>query len=340
MPLLSMPALARLTASLPGLLLSLAVAGAGLVLERLEFQLLGFRPIEGLVLAIVVGTVLRSGGRLPPAFAPGIRVSAHFLLECAIVSLGASVSLAAIGQAGPRLVGGIAVVVLASIGVSFAIGRMLGLSPKLAFLIAFGNSICGNSAIAASAPVVEASAEDVAASIAFTAVLGIAAVLLMPVIGLAIQLSQVQYGVFAGLTVYAVPQVLAATAPMGAVSLQTGTLVKLVRVLMLGPLLFVVGLARGLGGRHVSIAHVLPWFILGFAVMAALRAADLFSPAALSVLASTSSLFTTMAMAGLGLTVDVRSLRQAGGRVILAAAVSLVALCIISMAMIRLLGIM
>ena len=340
MPLLSMPALARLTASLPGLLLSLAVAGAGLILERLEFRLLGFRPIEGLVLAIVVGTVLRSSVRLPPAFTPGIRVSAHFLLECAIVSLGASVSLAAIGQAGPRLVGGIAVVVLASIGVSFAIGRMLGLSPKLAFLIAFGNSICGNSAIAASAPVVEASAEDVAASIAFTAVLGIAAVLLMPIIGLAIHLSQVQYGVFAGLTVYAVPQVLAATAPMGAVSLQTGTLVKLVRVLMLGPLLFIVGLARGLGGRHVSIAHVLPWFILGFAVMAALRAADLFSPAALSVLASTSSLFTTMAMAGLGLTVDVRSLRQAGGRVILAAAVSLVALCIISMAMIRLLGIL
>lgn len=340
MPLLSMPALARLTASLPGLLLSLAVAGAGLILERLEFRLLGFRPIEGLVLAIVVGTVLRSSVRLPPAFTPGIRVSAHFLLECAIVSLGASVSLAAIGQAGPRLVGGIAIVVLASIGVSFAIGRMLGLSPKLAFLIAFGNSICGNSAIAASAPVVEASAEDVAASIAFTAVLGIAAVLLMPIIGLAIHLSQVQYGVFAGLTVYAVPQVLAATAPMGAVSLQTGTLVKLVRVLMLGPLLFIVGLARGLGGRHVSIAHVLPWFILGFAVMAALRAADLFSPAALSVLASTSSLFTTMAMAGLGLTVDVRSLRQAGGRVILAAAVSLVALCIISMAMIRLLGIL
>ncbi len=340
MPLLSMPALARLTASLPGLLLSLAVAGAGLILERLEFRLLGFRPIEGLVLAIVVGTVLRSSVRLPPAFTPGIRVSAHFLLECAIVSLGASVSLAAIGQAGPRLVGGIAVVVLASIGVSFAISRMLGLSPKLAFLIAFGNSICGNSAIAASAPVVEASAEDVAASIAFTAVLGIAAVLLMPIIGLAIHLSQVQYGVFAGLTVYAVPQVLAATAPMGAVSLQTGTLVKLVRVLMLGPLLFIVGLARGLGGRHVSIAHVLPWFILGFAVMAALRAADLFSPAALSVLASTSSLFTTMAMAGLGLTVDVRSLRQAGGRVILAAAVSLVALCIISMAMIRLLGIL
>lgn len=335
-----MPPLARLTSPLPGLLLSLAVAGAGLLLERLELQFLGFRPIEGLVLAIIVGTVVRSSVRLPPAFAPGIRIAAHFLLECAIVTLGASIGLAAIGQAGPRLVGGIAVVVLASIAVSFAIGRMLGLSPKLAFLIAFGNSICGNSAIAASAPVVEASAEDVAASIAFTAVLGIAAVLLMPVIGLAIQLSQVQYGVFAGLTVYAVPQVLAATAPMGAVSLQTGTLVKLVRVLMLGPLLFVIGLARGLGGRHVSIAHVLPWFILGFAIMAALRAADVFSSAALSALASTSSLFTTMAMAGLGLTVDVRSLRQAGGRVILAAAVSLAALCIISMAMIRLLGIL
>ncbi|MBW8283730.1 MAG: putative sulfate exporter family transporter, partial [Rhizobium sp.] len=140
----------RLISYLPGLALSIAVAVAGLLLERAELAVSGARPIEGLVLAIVIGTALRSGFRLSPAFTPGITFSAHFLLECAIVALGASVSFAAVREAGPQLVAGIAVVVLLSIVTSFAIGRLFGLSPKLAFLIAFGNSICGNSAIAAS----------------------------------------------------------------------------------------------------------------------------------------------------------------------------------------------
>ncbi len=329
----------RLISYLPGLALSIAVAVAGLLLERGELAVSGGRPIEGLVLAIVIGTALRSGFRLSPAFTPGITLSAHFLLECAIVALGASVSFTAIRAAGPQLVAGIAVVVLLSIATSFSIGRMIGLSPRLAFLIAFGNSICGNSAIAASAPVIGASAEEVAASIAFTAVLGVIAVLTMPLMSIVIHLSAVQYGVFAGLTVYAVPQVLAATAPIGAISLQTGTLVKLIRVLMLGPLLFIVGLARGLGGRRLSLAHVLPWFIAGFAIMALLRSADVLAPTTLALLTSTSSLLTTVAMAGLGLSVDVRSLRQAGGRVVMAALASLLALCCFSMAMITLIGI-
>jgi uncharacterized membrane protein YadS len=108
---------------------------------------------------------------------------------------------------------------------------------------------------------------------------------------------------------------------------------------MLGPLLFIVGLARGLGGRRLSLAQVVPWFIVGFAVMAVLRSADLLGPAALMPLTSTSSLLTTVAMAGLGLSVDVRSLRQAGGRVVMAALASLLALCCFSMAMITLIGI-
>ncbi|GEO85129.1 UPF0324 membrane protein [Ciceribacter naphthalenivorans] len=324
---------------LPGLALSVTVATAALLVEKAELAVFDTRPIESLVFAILLGTALRSGFRLSPAFTPGINLSAHFLLECAIVALGASISFTAIREAGPQLVAGIGVVVLLSIATSFSLGRLLGLKPKLAFLIAFGNSICGNSAIAASAPVIGASAEDVAASIAFTAVLGVVAVLTMPLMSIAAHLSAVQYGVFAGLTVYAVPQVLAATAPIGLVSLQTGTLVKLTRVLMLGPLLFIVGIARGLGGRRVSITHVLPWFIVGFAIMAALRSADLITPAPLALLSATSSLLTTVAMAGLGLSVDVRSLRQAGGRVVLAALASLLALGCLSMTMITLIGV-
>ncbi len=105
----------------------------------------------------------------------------------------------------------------------------------MAVLVACGNSICGNSAIAAVAPVIGADGEDVAASIAFTAVLGVVVVLSLPLACPLLHLSGLQYGALAGLTVYAVPQVLAAAAPLGAVAVQIGTLVKLVRVLMLGP---------------------------------------------------------------------------------------------------------
>ena len=111
----------------------------------------------------------------------------------------------------------------------------------MAILIACGNSICGNSAIAAVAPVIGAHSDDVAASISFTAVLGVIVVLTLPLLVPVLQLSLTQYGVLAGLTVYAVPQVLAATLPIGALSNQVGTVVKLVRVLMLGPV--VLGLS-------------------------------------------------------------------------------------------------
>ena len=128
---------------------------------------------------------------------------------------------------------------------------MLGLSTRLSILIACGNSICGNSAIAAVAPVIGADGDEIASSISFTAILGVMMVLGLPLLIPLLQLSATQYGILAGLTVYAVPQVLAATVPAGLVSTQIGTLVKLMRVLMLGPV--VVGLSllapRLHGGR-------------------------------------------------------------------------------------------
>jgi uncharacterized membrane protein YadS len=120
----------------------------------------------------------------------------------------------------------------------------------MAVLVACGNAICGNSAIAAVAPIIGATAREVAAAIAFTAVLGVAVVLALPLLVPALGLSATQYGVLAGLSVYAVPQVLAATAPLGSLSMQAGTLVKLLRVLMLGPLVLLLCFGVGRSERH------------------------------------------------------------------------------------------
>ena len=134
------------------------------------------------MLAILIGTAVRSALRPDDRFSLGIRFSAKTLLEIAVVLLGASVSARAVMAAGPMLLAGIVGVVVVAITASYGIGRALGLEHKLATLVACGNSICGNSAIVAAAPVIGATAGDVAASIAFTAVLGVVVVLLLPLL--------------------------------------------------------------------------------------------------------------------------------------------------------------
>jgi uncharacterized integral membrane protein (TIGR00698 family) len=250
--------------------------------------------------------------------------------------------------AGPSLLAGIAAVVALAIAASYGIGRALGLSRRMAMLVACGNSICGNSAIAAVAPVIGANGRDIAAAIAFTAVLGVLVVLALPLLVPAIGLTATQYGVLAGLTVYAVPQVLAATAPIGALSVQLGTLVKLVRVLMLGPVIMALSLWTGrheaaanttAGTRRPPLARLVPWFILGFLALATLRSLGLVPQAALGPLTVVANLLTVVSMAALGLGVDLRVLRRVGGRVTAAVTLSLLALIVISLGLIRWLGI-
>jgi uncharacterized integral membrane protein (TIGR00698 family) len=247
-------------------------------------------------------------------------------------------------------------VVALAIGCSYGIGRLLGLPHRMATLIACGNSICGNSAIAAVAPIIGADGEDVAASIAFTAVLGVVVVLTLPLTVPLLHLSGLQYGALAGLTVYAVPQVLAATAPVGAVAVQLGTLVKLVRVLMLGPVVLGLSLLtrrlrdeadeaapqvtageRPAPGR-LALHKLVPWFIVGFIVLAGLRSAGLIPSASLAPIASVANLLTVISMAALGLGTDLRVVARAGGRVTAAVTASLLVLGAISLGLIRLLG--
>ncbi|MBE7246230.1 MAG: putative sulfate exporter family transporter, partial [Actinomycetospora chiangmaiensis] len=205
--------------------------------------------------------------------------------------------------------------------------------------------------------VIDADGEDVASSIAFTAVLGVLVVLGLPLLVPLLGLSPMQYGVLAGLTVYAVPQVLAATAPVAALSVQVGTLVKLVRVLMLGPVVLALSLwiSRLRSKTGVTVPHptagerpasgrmplhrLVPWFILAFLALAGLRSAGLVPEAALHPMATTANALTIVSMAALGLGVDVRSVAKAGPRVTLAVVASLAALTAVSLGLIRMLGI-
>jgi len=259
------------------------------------------------------------------------------------------VSVATVLALGPILLVGIASVVAIALGSSFIICRLLGLPLRMAILVACGNSICGNSAIAAVAPVIGADGDDIAASISFTAVLGVVVVLTLPLLVPVLQLSLTQYGVLAGLTVYAVPQVLAATLPIGALSNQVGTVIKLVRVLMLGPVVLGLSLlARDLrtdprldraNRRRPDVRELVPWFIAGFLVVLIVRSLGLIPQSVLPTVTHVAAILTTVSMAALGLGVDVRVVARSGVRVTLAVTASLIILGLISYGLIRLAGV-
>jgi uncharacterized integral membrane protein (TIGR00698 family) len=345
----SMKSLAYLTRLLPGVLLCLAITIAAVLLQALETRSAGQPYLEALVLALLIGVVVRTAWKPKPNFAHGINFSAKLVLEFAIVLLGASVSAATILALGPLLILGIAGTVAIALAASYAIARALGLPLRLAILIACGNSICGNSAIAAVAPVIGADSDDIASSISFTAVLGVIVVLTLPLLVPILKLSLTQYGVLAGLTVYAVPQVLAATLPIGALSNQVGTVIKLVRVLMLGPLVLAMSLyARGLrigteragaNARGPALLEMVPWFIIGFLVMLLMRSSGLIPAFVLPAVTRIAALLTTIAMAALGLGVDVRIVAKTGLRVTAAVTASLIVLGAISYALIKLAGV-
>jgi len=348
--------MARIRQVVPGLALCVLVTLAGWELQLLEQRLFGKAWLESLVLAILVGTAVRTLWPMGERWRPGMEFSAKTLLEIAVMLLGASLSADAIIAIGPPLIAGIAAVVVLALALSYAIGRALRLPQRMAILVACGNSICGNSAIAAAAPVIGASSEDVAASIAFTAVLGVVVVVLLPLLAVPLGLDKVQFGILAGLTVYAVPQVLAATAPLGGLSVQIGTVVKLVRVLMLGPVILVLSLGAAkwreaadepwphltAGDRpapgKVPLHHLLPWFIVGFLVLAGLRSAGLIPGWLLGPIAMGANLLTIVAMAALGLGVEVRAVATSGPRVIAAVVASLLFLAGTALVLIRVLG--
>ncbi len=349
--------IAALADNSPGVALCASLTAIALAIQSAEEVLFGRSWLEALVIAILLGTAVRTMWTPGQRWANGIAFCAKTLLELAVVLLGATVSASMVFEAGLPLLAGIAGVVTASLIVSYGLGRSFGLPHRMAVLIACGNSICGNSAIAAVAPIIGADGEDVATSIAFTAVLGVAVVLGLPILAVAWQMNPHNFGVLAGLTVYAVPQVLAATAPISSVSAQIGTLVKLVRVLMLGPIVFVLSILevknretpaaaapavtageRPKSGRP-ALHQLVPWFIVGFLGLVVMRSVGLIPTRILAPISLVANGLTIISMAALGLGVDIRAVAKAGPRVIAVVTLSLVALGGLAMTLIGILRI-
>lgn len=338
------PSLRPAAGFLAGLLASAGIAILAFAGERLEAVFVGRAWVEGLVLALLLGAAIRLFWSPSAQTQRGVDFSAKTLLEIAIVLLGAAFSGRALAEAGLGLMAGVVLLVILALGIGYLIGRWLGLSRRTATLIACGNAICGNSAIAAVAPVIGAKGEEVSVSIGFSAAASLFVVLLLPVLAGLLHLSDAGGGALAGLSVYAVSQVLAAAAPMGDQAVELGTLVKLVRILMLGPaciaLAVIVVRARGRSeARRLPPPWKLaPWFILGFLGMAGLRSLGLIPEALLEPLDAATTALSLAAMAALGLNTDLRAVARSGPRAAAAVALSLAALIALASGLVLALG--
>lgn len=307
----------------PGILLAVAVTVVALIIARIEEEMFGHAILEPLVLALILGLALRALWAPPSILEPGIRFAGKQLLEFAIVVLGLTLDLGDIVDAGAEILISVLLLVSMTLIVGVVIGRAMGLGTRLAVLVAVGNAICGNSAIAAVAPAIRARKEEVASAIALTAVLGVGVVLALPLLVPLANLTDERYGVIAGLSVYAVPQVLAATFTVSPQAGQIASLVKLTRVMLLGPVVALFAVifreqsdTSASEGHRIQLGKFLPWFVVGFAICATLRTAGLVPEFLIPFATDSSRILTAVAMAGLGLGVDIRSVRETGSRVI------------------------
>ena len=207
-------------------------------------------PVSGIVIGVILATALKPGARLRV----GIRTASRTVLQLSVVVLGSQLSLAQIAKVGleslPVMIGTLIVCLAAA----WLIGRWLGITGNLRTLIGVGTGVCGASAIAAVTPVIGAVGIDVAYAISTIFLFNIAAVLVFPVIGHLLGLSQHAFGLFAGTAVNDMSSVVATATTYGSAAANYAVVVKLVRTLMIIPISF--GLAALVGRRDAAAARV------------------------------------------------------------------------------------
>jgi uncharacterized integral membrane protein (TIGR00698 family) len=271
------------------------------------------------------------------------------LLRIGIALLGAQLSLGQVLRTGGKAVVVVALcIALAILAVRFVSMRM-GLSDRLGTLLGVGTSICGVSAIVATAPAIEAKQEETSLAVATITVFGLLAVVIYPLLGRLLGLTDGFFGTWAGTAVNDTSQVVATGLIYSQKAGEVATVVKLTRNLFMAPVIVALSsiyLARARsaeGGAAtkggVSLKTAVPGFVLGFLAMAVLNSLGAFPAAALELIKAASSWLIVIALAGVGVETNIASLRTIGFRPFYAGLCAATFMAAVSFALITLLGI-
>lgn len=311
-----------------GLLLCLLLAVPASLLGK-QFPIIG-----GPVFAILGGMIFAPLVKKKESFAPGIKYTSKKILQYAVVLLGFGMNLEVVMETGKQSLPIIICTILTSLVIAYALHRALRIPTKISTLVGVGSSICGGSAIAATAPVIDADEEEVAQAISVIFLFNILAALIFPALGGALGFSTTSgetFGVFAGTAVNDTSSVTAAASTwdslynLGSQTLDKAVTVKLTRTLAIIPITLVLAFIRARKaeekeGDKVSLKQVFPFFILFFigASVITTIATAVGVPAEVFVpLKDLSKFFIIMAMAAIGFNTDIVKLIKSGGRPIL-----------------------
>ena len=314
------------------------------------------------VIAIIVGMILSLIIKKKDAFTDGIAFTSKKILQYAVILLGFGLNLATIGKVGLTSLPIILSTIATSLIVAFAMYKLLKVPSKTATLIGVGSSICGGSAIAATAPVIDADDEEIAQSISVIFLFNVIAALIFPTLGGFLGMTDNGFALFAGTAVNDTSSVTAAASTWdsmhgtGSMVLDSATIVKLTRTLAIIPITLVLAFVRmrkeksgNTGSKtKVSLKKIFPMFILYFVLASVITtiATSVLTGQALDVannifgfLKQLSKFFIVMAMAAIGLNTNIVKLVKTGGKPILLGFTCWVAITGVSILMQNILGI-
>jgi uncharacterized integral membrane protein (TIGR00698 family) len=302
-------------------------------------------PVPDVVVGLVAGALLGNFVGVPAALKPGIAFVLRYILRTAIILFGLGLSIGAVVQTG----GATLILVLAcftlALGLGYLVARIFALNVNVGTLLGAGTAICGASAILAIGPLLRASDEEIAYALTTIFTFNIVALIVFPMIGHALALSDTTFGSWTGTAVNDTSVVVATGYSYSEVAGGVATIVKLTRTVLLVPLAFAIGLVaarRNLSPGTTVAARVratVPWFVLGFVAAAGLRSSGAVAPQVLALAAQLASFLILMVLVAVGLNVDVRKMATMGVRPLAAGLVLASVMAGVSFGLVTLLGI-
>ncbi len=302
---------------LPGVLLSLGIAIVATILNH-YIHLIGAS-----VFALLAGMFINFFMDDTTAYKPGITFSSKKLLKVAIVLLGTSLSISQIIHVGKYSLVVMVFTLGAAFGFGYLFGKLFKMDWKLSSLISAGTGICGGTAVATLSQVIDADDSDVAYAISATFIFDVIMVILFPLMGAAIGMNDMAFGLWAGTAVNDTSSVVAAAYAYSDAAGEFATIVKLTRTLSIIPVVLAFSYlnerlkmrqneAQTVEHKKVNIKKIFPWFILLFLAAAIINSVGLIPASLGSALSQISKFLMVIALAAIGLKTDIRDVTKSG----------------------------
>ncbi len=300
-----------------GILICFTVAAGSILLERLiPGEVLGAS-----IIALFAGTIINSFFH-PKWIKPALKFTSKKILKAAIVLLGASLSVSTILSVGKMTFFVMIFTFAMCFGGGYFVRKLFGLNWKLSNLISAGTGICGGSAVAAIAPVIDADDKDVAFAMSSTFLFDMVMVALYPLMGKALGMSDISYGIWAGTSVNDTASVVASGYAFSEAAGDFATMVKLTRTIAIIPTVLVFAyigvrqkrkeLQAASSGNKVNMVKIIPWFIGGFLLLAILNSVGFIPTQMSGVMKSSSKFLMVTALAAIGLGTSIVDFKNAG----------------------------